>query len=187
MPTSQTALWLTSAAVVLTLSIAAPTASQESKSAAVAKELSQALDAAKLDAIAAPDPADPNVFVAALYFQGTQLLVVSAKYSVPQLLIAKINSKEFRDVYIDLQSASVAGSKIFVQDLNADGLASKPDGDKPADSCDQGTKSVAFDGDWKKAKLSEADYMKAFTDADEKYASMLSVLLAKVKAARSGS
>jgi hypothetical protein len=186
MPISRHVPWL-AAAAFLALSVAVSAGNQESKSATVAKELAQALDAAKMDSIAAVDPADPNSFVAALYFQGSQLLVVSAKYSVPQLLNAKITSKEFRDVYIDLQSASVAGSKIFVQDMLADGLAVKPDGDKPADSWEQGNKTVAFDGEWKKAKMAEADYLKTYGEADEKYAAMLSVLLSKAKAARSGS
>ncbi len=157
-----------------------------SKSAAIAKELGQTLDAAKLDAIAAPDPADANSFVAALYFQGAQLLVVSAKYSAPPLLVTKINAKEYRDVYIDLQSASVAGSKIFVQDQLADGLIAKPSNDAPADAWEQGTKSLLFDGDWKKAKLSEGDYLKTYSEADAKYSEMLSLLLAKAKG-RSGS
>ena len=46
---------------------------------------------------------------------------------------------------------------------------------------DEGTKSTAFDGEWKKAKMSEADYTKAYTDADERYAKMLSLLLAQAK------
>lgn len=166
----------------------APTATpaQDSKSALVAKELVQLLDAGKLDAIAAGDPADPNAFVAALYFPGSQLLVVSAKYSAPSLLVTKINSKEFRDVYIDLQSASVQGSKIFVMDLMADGLAAKPNGDSPADNWDENNKSTLFDGDWRKAKQSEADYMKTFSSADDKYAAMLGVLVSKAKQMKSG-
>ena len=76
----------------------------------------QALDASKLEAIAAADPADPQTFVAALYFQGSQILVVSAKYAAPPLLVAKIKEQNYRDVYIDLSSASVAGSKVFVID-----------------------------------------------------------------------
>src|SRR5262245_18229028 len=58
-------------------------AAQTAKSAAAAKELAAALDAAKLDAIAAVDPADPTVYCAALYFPGSQILVVSAKYAAP--------------------------------------------------------------------------------------------------------
>lgn len=154
----------------------------ESKSAAVAKELSQVLDAAKLDSIAAADPTDVNGFVAALYFQGAQLLVVSAKYAAPSLLVTKINAKEYRDIYIDLQSASMAGSKIFVQDQLADGLIARPGNDAAPDSWENGPKIVLFDGDHKKAKVSEADYLKTYNEADAKYAQMLTLLLAKAKA-----
>src|SRR5262245_8428069 len=158
-----------------------PAFAQSSKSAAVAKELAQALDAAKLDALAAPDPSDPSTFVAALYFQGSQLLVVSAKYAAPPLLVEKIKSKNYRDVYIDLSSASVAGSKVFIIDMNCDGLASKPDGDAAPDSWEAGKQNVSFDGEWRKAKLSEEEYMKAFSQADEQYAKIIALLTAQAK------
>ena len=58
------------------LSLAAPVLGQESKSSTIAKELVAALDAAKLDSIAAPDPAQPDVYIAALYFPGIHLLTV---------------------------------------------------------------------------------------------------------------
>jgi hypothetical protein len=48
---------------------------QESKSAPLAKQLAAALDAGKLDSVAAKDPSAPDVFYAALYFPGAQLLV----------------------------------------------------------------------------------------------------------------
>ena len=156
-------------------------AAQDSKSAAVAKELVQVLDAAKLTDIAAPDPATPGRFIAALYIPGTQLLVVSAKYSAPPLMVERITAHDFMGVYVDLQSASVRGTKVFIQDQGADGLSAHPAGDQPADSWDEGDKSVAFDGDWKKAKIAEADYTKAYTDADDRYARMLSTLLAQAK------
>ena len=54
-------------------------------------------------------------------------------------------------------------------------------GDQPADSWDEKDKTVAFDGDWKKAKIAEAEYTKTYTDADERYAKMLSTLLAQAK------
>lgn len=178
-----TAPFLAAAVSVLASGLVAPSAAaaQESKSAAVAKELTQVLDAAKMDSIAAPDPADATSFVAALYFQGSQLLVVSAKYSAPSLLVTKIGTKEYRDVYIDLQSASVAGSKVFVQDQLANGLVVRPDNGGAADVWEAAANATAFDGEWKKAKMSEADYMKAFADADQRYAEMLRLLLAKAK------
>jgi hypothetical protein len=151
---------------------------QASKSAAAAKQLTDALDRLKLDAIAAPDPSDAGSFVAALYFQGGQLLVVSAKYAAPALLTAKLAKKDYRDVYIDLNAASVAGSKVFVMDSGCDGLVAKP-GDGAADTWEQGTTNHVFDGDYKKAKMSEEEYGKAFAAADQKYAHILELLAAQ--------
>src|SRR5712692_2649865 len=91
--------------VLAALSVAAPAPAQDSKSAALAKELAATLEAVKLDSIAAKDPSSPDTFVAALYFPGLQLLVVSAKYSVPQLLNERISRKEYREVYLDLNGA----------------------------------------------------------------------------------
>ena len=171
-------------ATALTVALAA---SQESKSAQAAKELIQALDAAKLENIATADPSEPGAFVAALYIPGTQLLVVSAKYSAPALLTDRIAAKDYMSVYVDLQSASVRGTKVFVQDAGADGLRTKPDGDQAADTFEQSDKTISFDGDAKKAKMTDADYTKAYADADERYAKMLSALVAQVKAKRAGS
>jgi hypothetical protein len=169
------------------LASAAPASAEDSKSAVVAKELVQALDAAKLTAIATADPANPGVFLAALYIPGTQLLVVSAKYAAPTLLTDRITAKDYQAVYVDLQSASVRGSKVFVMDSGADGLVAKPGGGQAADSFDEGDKTVAFDGDWKKAKIAEADYTKAFAEADDRYSKMLSMLIAQAKKAKAGS
>ncbi len=160
-----------------------PSAFQSSKSATAAKQLAQALESAKLDSIAAADPADPSAFVAALYITGSQLLVVSAKYAAPPLLTAKIKSKEYRDVYIDLSSAAIAGSKVFIIDQNCDGLASKPGDNGVPDSWEAGKQAVSFDGEWRKAKMTEQDYMKAFTDADEQYTKIVALLTAQAKQA----
>jgi len=159
---------------------------QTAKSAAVAKDLAQALDAAKLDAIAAADPAEPGTFVAALYFQGSQILVVSAKYSAPALLTDKIAKQNYRDVYIDLNSASVAGTKVFVMDTNVDGLVAKPEDGQGADQWEQGKTQLTFDGQWKKAKMSEEEYMKVFATADERYTHILQLLKTQAKGKGSG-
>ena len=154
---------------------------QESKSAALAKQLAAALDAAKLDSIAAKDPASSDTFVAALYFPGLQLLVVSGKYSVPQLLTERVGKKEYRDVYLDLNGASVADTKVFIEDPGADGIKAKRDENQPFDQCEWAGKRTMFNSDWKAQKLSEQDYMKAFTTADERYAQILAALLAQAK------
>ena len=187
MPTSRRAACRVVALIALCSLVILPAAAfaQAPKSATAAKLLSDTLDRLKLDSIAAPDPADPNTFVAALYFQGGQLLVVSAKYSVPSLLTAKLAKKDYRDVYIDLNAASVAGSKIFIMDQACDGLVARPGDSQAADTWEKGPTTTAFDGDWKKAKMSEDEYLKAFAAADEQYARILTLLAEQAKKAGS--
>jgi hypothetical protein len=168
-------------AAVVALSLSSPALAQESKSAPLAKQLAAALDAAKLDCIAAKDPSAPDVFVAALYFPGVQLLVVSGKYSVPQLLNERLAKKEYRDTYLDLNGAAVPASKIFLEDPGADGLKAKREENQAFDSYEADGKRTMFDGDWKRQKVSEQDYMKTFADADARYTQILTALLAQLK------
>jgi hypothetical protein len=170
---------LLAAVVVLSLSSAA--SAQESKSAPLAKQLAAALDAAKLDSIAAKDPSAPDIFFAALYFPGVQLLVVSGKYSVPQLLTERLAKKEYRDTYLDLNGASVPATKLFLEDPGADGVKAKREENHPFDSYEADGKRLMFDGDWKKQKVTEQDYMKAFSAADERYTQILTALIAQLK------
>lgn len=160
---------------------ATPASAQDSKSGPLAKQLAAALDAAKLDSVAARDPNAADTFIAALYFPGAQLLVVSAKYTAPQLLDTRLVKKEYRDTYIDLSSASVPESKVFIQDALADGLKAKHEDNTPFDIYETAGKPISFDGDWKKQKISEQDYMKAFGAADERYSNMLNALIAQLK------
>jgi hypothetical protein len=169
------------AVAIVLLSFSAIAVAQESKTVALAKQLAAALDAGKLDSVAEPNPTNPGTFVAALYFAGSQLLVVSAKYSVPQLLNDKLAKKDYRDVYIDLNSASVPETKIFIEDLGADGLKAKREDNQPFDSYESGGKRTSFDNDWKRQKLTEQEYMKIYSTAEEDYAQMLTALLAQVK------
>lgn len=165
----------------LALSFPSTAVAQESKSGPLAKQLASALDAAKLDSIAAKDPASPDGFIGALYFPGVELLVVSAKFSAPALLNDKLLQKSYRDIYIDLNSASLLESKVFVEDLGADGLQFKREENKPFDSFTVGSKRTLFDSDWKAQKLSEDDYRKTFSTADDKYSGMLTALLVQLK------
>lgn len=170
-----------SLAVAGFLSLASTVAAQDGKSVALAKQLAAALDAAKLDSVAAKDPTAPDTYCAVLYFPGSQMLVVSAKYTAPQLLDARLVKKEYRDTYIDLNSASVPETKVFIQDAMADGIKAKREENQPFDSYEHGGKSTVFDSDWKRQKLSEQEYMKAFTAADERYSVILTTLLAELK------
>ena len=168
-------------AVGLVLALSAAARAQEPKSAALAKQLAAALDSSKLDSIAAKDPSAPDIFIGALYFPGVQLLVVSAKYTVPALLNEKLGNKQYRDVYIDLNSASVPDSKVFIEDLGADGLHADRNENQPYDTYEIGGKRTAFDGDYKKQKLSKEEYQKLYNSADDRYAEILQALLAQLK------
>ena len=98
------------------------------------------------------------------------------------LLTEKIGKKNYRDVYIDLNSAAVAGSKLWVEDLNADGLVARPQGNSlAADNCEIDGKKLVFNGQWKKAKMTETQYSDAFTKADQAYSRALQILLDQLK------
>jgi hypothetical protein len=167
--------------LVLVWVVPAVASAQESKSSSLAKQLAAALDAGKLDSIAAKDPSAPDAFVAALYFPGAQLLVISGKYSVPQLLTDRVGRKEYRDVYLDLNGASPADSKVFIEDPGADGLKAKREENTAFDQCEIAGKRTMFNGDWKTQKMSEDDYMKAYSAADDRYARILEALLEQAK------
>jgi hypothetical protein len=172
--------------VVLTLVVCAtPTWvwAQEPKSAASARELAQLLGSMKLESIATRMPNSGDEFVGALAFPG-QLMVVWAKTTAPERMNEKLVKKEFKEVYIDLNSASLPETRHFVIDLGADGLKSKPDNKGgPADTHDLNKTSLRFDGNWKEKKMSETDYMKAYTEADVAYAAATQALIAALKKA----
>jgi hypothetical protein len=168
--------------VLILLAVGGSAIAQETKSAAVAKELAAALDAAKLTAIAAKDPSDPEAFVAAMYFSGSQLLVVGAKYSPAVLLTPKLANKDYQEIYIDLNSAAVAGSKVFVEDPGADGIKADHKENEAFDSIERGGKRTNFDDRWRKdQKLTDEQYAKLVADADTVYTRLLQALLAQVK------
>ena len=155
-------------------------AAQESKTVSLANELTKLLDEKKLDSIAAKLGA-ADQFVGALYFPGSQLLVVSARYAVPPRMEQQLTAKAYRDVYIDLNSASIPESKIFISDLGANGLQPRRQDNQPFDTADLGGKSFSFDGDWDRARISEADYNKAFQTSEQEYLKMLEALVAELK------
>jgi hypothetical protein len=163
------------------VSVPAAARAQDAKSPELAKQLAELLDAKKIDAFAAADAQNAGTYVALLYFPGTQLLVVSAKYSAPRMLDDLLQKKDYRGVYVELSSASITATKVFVMDTFADGLVAKPNGGTASDSVERAGTQLTFDGEWKKAKQTEADYMKAFGECDHAYGQALQLLLAKLK------
>ena len=132
------------------------------QSAALAEELVQLLNGAQLDAIAAKDSEGTDRYVAALAFPG-QLIVVSARYEVPMYVEAKISNGEYREVYLDLNGASIPDTKVLITDVGADGLMS---GDETADMVDTGSGPALFDGD---------------ADAEMQYVRMLNALISEAR------
>jgi hypothetical protein len=168
-------------AAVLALGVSSSALAQESKSAPLAKQLASALEGAKLDSVAAKDPTNPDVYIGALYIPGFQLLVIANKYAAPSLLDTRLGKGEYRDVYIDLNSAAPAESRVFVEDIGADGLKSRREDNQGFDSIENRGARTAFDSDWRRQKMSEDEYMKAFAAADERYTQMLTALLSQLK------
>ena len=142
---------------------------QESQSAPLATELSEIMAAGQLDAVAVKDASDEGRYIAALAFPG-QLLVVSAQYEVPLYVDQKIENRQFRDVYIDLNTASIAGTKVLVTDVGANGLLAN---DAGVDMYDDGSGVLRLDG----TGTAGVDYGSAVADADREYARLLRTLI----------
>jgi len=144
------------------------------KSPAASRALLEQMEGRKADAIAARDPEKPERFVAALRLPG-QLLVVSATHPSTDLVAARLERGEYRQIYMDLQGTPQQDSKFFVQDLNADGLDLTGRG-LAFDIIYEGRDSLTCDGRWKSAKLKEDEYLQRIGAADARYARLLSVL-----------
>lgn len=168
-------------ALVLAGLLLAPTLAfaQESKSAALAAELARLLDERKLDSVAAEQ--GTGQYVGALYFPGAQLLVVSGKYASAARMNDLLTKKEYKEVYLDLSSASEQKTRTFIMDLGANGLRFRREDNQPFDTADVAGRSVTFDGDWDRAKISEAEYRKTYASTDEQYSQMLQALIAQLK------
>jgi hypothetical protein len=159
----------------LIVDLSAATVRQPSQSSVKAAALTKLLDAQKLDAVAAVEDEQAGRFVAALYFPGAQLLVVSAVHPQPAAAAQRLAERKYRDMYLDLQGASTRQGRFFVLDLGADGL--KPDGGAGLDQTYvDGTNLISYDGDWKSQKLSQAKYHERFQRDDGRYAKMLGAL-----------
>ena len=72
-------------------------------------------------------------------------------------------------------------SKVLIQDSLGDGLRPKVGDNQPFDIYEDGGKRTMFDGNWKNQKMSEQDYMKIFSAADDRYTQILTALLAQVR------
>ena len=157
----------------LVLSVGSATA-QPSESAPLAAQLSELMTSGQLEAMAGKDTVDDDRYVAALAFPG-QLLVVSARYEVPIYIEEKLANGQFREVYLDLNQASIAGTKVLITDVGANGLLADDAGVDMVD-VDGGSGVLRLDGGG--PQMSGDEYRSAVADADQQYARMLSALIA---------
>jgi hypothetical protein len=157
--------------------VATSAEAQTSRSGPAAQGLATLLTERKLDAVATRDPEQADRFVAALFFPG-QLLVVAGQYAAPSLLTEKLTNRKYRDVYADVYGAAVPDSKIFFQDLGADGLHAG--GGQAIDLMyEKGVTQTIFDG--AEPGLSAKAYQDKFTKADAQYQRLLSLLIQELK------
>src|SRR6185369_3265668 len=88
---------------VAALALAASGAPATLQSRPLAQQLTKLLAGHHLEAIAVKDPSEDGRYVAALYFQDVQLLVISARYPSPAELQQMLAKRAYRDVYSALQ------------------------------------------------------------------------------------
>ncbi len=156
--------------------IAGTAGAEPSRSAAAAMALAKRLSARHIEAIAVRDGQDRERFVAALYFPGSQLLVVADRFSQPQYLEDLLARKEYRQIYIDLQGAPDNSRRMFVHDFKADGLVR--DESDQVDMFSEADRQIVFTNAWRKQqRLSDRDYLEAFRRADGIYTALLTQLL----------
>jgi hypothetical protein len=172
-------MWLSAVFLIYAASLAPAPADaplQAPSTAVLAKQLVDAMGRGGLDALAVRDPQTPGAAIAVLAIPQSQLLVVAGPYPDAANLDALLTHKMYRDVYSGLQQPSVTQGKLFILDMGCDGL--DPTGRENVDVMyeNAGTQTI-FDGDWKKQKLSEAEYQERARGAESRYARLLSALL----------
>ena len=152
----------------------------ESRSAALATELTKLLSAQNLESIATLET--EMQYVGALYIPGSQLLVVRAKVPIKDRMSYLLYNKMYKEAYADLNSASDAATRVLIADLGANGLQFKQAKDQPFDMVQIAGKSVAYDGKWGgKDNPSKDEYAKSYESSDTQYVQMLEALIAALK------
>jgi hypothetical protein len=150
-------------------------ADELAKSRDPARKLVQLLEARRLTAAATTDPQVPGRFIAAMYVPGSGLLVVGASSPSVEAVRYRIEQRQYRDVYLDLQSTPTVQGRLFVQDAAADGLTWSADGSDVDVAHEDGARTTLFTN--QRAKGAAQTY--ARTDAE--YARMLSHLVASLE------
>jgi len=175
------------AAMVATLCAAETSTSAatgpESASRPMAAQLTTILASAKLESVAAEDPARPGYMVAVLYVPGVQMLTIAGQCDSIEALRGQLAAKAYRDLYGNLQSCSNPASRLFIHDMAADGLEREPPHQgAPFDIVyEHMATRTKLDGDFKGQNLSADEYNQRFTTIDAEYARLLAILIQSVR------
>jgi len=171
------------AAALFVVTSSTPAAGQAADSRARAAEIVALMNAQQLDSAAAEDLAHPGRFMAVLHIPGVQLLAVAGECQAVEALRATLARKAYRDLYMDLNACAAKDTKLFVQDMGADGLRASRSGatfDTAYEHVDQQT---TFNGEWKDQQLSESEYQARFARVEAAYADLLRMVAAHLKGA----
>jgi hypothetical protein len=164
------------------ITAAAPVFAQESQSAAPAATVKALFDQLKITAIAGKDPDEAGRYIAALYVQDTELLVISAPFAVPAAMDKFIADGNYMDAYQSLQAVVNHKGHFFVVDMQNDGLKRVNAGDEAFDSTTtDGGATLQFDGKWDAQKVTEAAYNEKFAKDDARYAKILKALATELR------
>lgn len=151
------------------------------------KELVALLQSKKLEAFAVKDAAETGRFIAVYLVPNVQLMLISAGYERPTDVEYRIYTKDFTNAYAELNSSVLAKDKVFFQDALCDGLFPKTT-NGAEDIVTTGTTKRVFNGDFNDPKkkpdpkkISQEEYVKAFTDADAKYTSLVTMVVEDLK------
>lgn len=168
-------------AVLIALALLAapvPVPAQEAGSRAAVGVLAKLLEQAKLESFAVRESPDADVYVSVMYVPGAQLLVVRGRHPVPSALDARIAAKDFRGAYGDHNGSTLREGKLFVMDMNADGLVVRPGRGTAFDIVyEDGERETRLDGDWRRQKISEKEYHRRAADLEKRYSGMLQTLI----------
>jgi hypothetical protein len=165
----------------------APPEAPTAQSPAQAAELVELLASKSLTSFAVRDPDNRGRFVAVLHIPNVQLMVVSAAYERTSDIDYRIYHKEYQTAYMDLNAGMLSTDKFFVQDTGANGLVLDPAEDTGSDLIRAGETLQTFDGEFadprkrNDERISQADYYKAFSETDARYARLLTLMITELR------
>jgi hypothetical protein len=156
-------------------------------SAGLVKEAVSLLTARKLEAFAVRDASEGGRYVGMLLVPGAQLLVVSAKHGRPTDVAYYLYKKDSLNAYMDLNSSVLARERVFIEDALGDGLVARPGKSLGRDTITRDGTAQVFDGEFadprkrNDKRMPQADYDRAFAEAEASYVRLLDLLIAELK------